>query len=220
MMGARMQVIIFITTALGVLLLALAIRRLRQRRFLSAGTRGMAGALLLALAGLVGSIALNLLTYQRLTFEQPVATLSFSRMAPDQYQVLLRTPDGRARLFTLEGDEWQLDARVLKWHGVANILGLDAQYRLERISGRYRDVEQARAASPSLYSLAEAQGLDLWHIGQDHPAWVPFVDAIYGSATYMPMAHQARFDVTMTQSGLIARPANDSAEQALGHWQD
>ena len=220
MMNHGMEVIILITTALGVLFLALAIRRLRQHRLVSAGARGVTGAFFLALSGLVGSIALNLLTYQRLTFEQPVATLSFSQMAPEQYQVLLRSPDGRARLFTLVGDEWQLDARVLKWHGAANILGLDAQFRLERISGRYRDVEQARAATPSLYSLAEPQGLDLWAVSQDHPAWIPFVDAIYGSATYMPMAHQARFEVTMTQSGLIARPANPTAEQALGRWGD
>ena len=215
-----MEVIIFITAALGTLFLVLAIGRLRQRRLVSAGARGVTGAFFLVLAGLVGSIALNLLTYQRLTFEQPVATLAFSQMAPDQYQVLLRTPDGRARLFTLEGDEWQLDARVLKWHGVANILGLDAQFRLERISGRYRAVEQAQAATPSLYGLSETRGVDLWAFSQDHPAWVPFVDAIYGSATYMPMAHQARFEVTMTQSGLIARPANPTAEQALGRWSD
>ena len=178
----------------------------------------MAGALCLALAGLVGAVALNLLSYHRLTYEQPVATLAFSRMAPEQYQVLLRTPDRRARLFTLNGDEWQLDARVLKWHGLANILGLDAQYRLERISGRYREVDRARREAPSLYSLAEPQGLDLWSFTQEHPSWVPWVDAVYGSATYMPMAHDARFEVRMTQSGLIARPANPVAERALGGW--
>ena len=213
-----MDVIILITAALGVLFLVLEARRLRQRRFVSAGARGVTGALFLALAGLVGSVTLNLLTYQRLTFEQPVATLSFSRMAPEQYQVLLRTPDGRARLFTLAGDEWQLDARVLKWHGLANLVGLDAQYRLERISGRLRDVERARAAPASLYGLAESQGLDLWSVSQEHPRWLPWVDAVYGSATYMPMAHEARFEVSMTQSGLIARPANEAAARSVGAW--
>lgn len=215
-----MHLLILILGGLGLLFVLLALRRLRRREFLRAGTRGAAGVLFLALAALSGSLALNLLTYQRLAHEQPVATLSFNRMGMDQYQVLLRTPDGQARLFTLAGDEWQLDARVLKWHGLANLLGLDAQYRLERISGRYRDVERARAAAPSLYGLAEPQGLDVWMLAQQHPRWLPWVDAVYGSATYLPMVHGARYEVRLTQSGLVARPANAAAEQAVGQWRD
>jgi hypothetical protein len=39
---------------------------------------------------------------------------------------------------------------VLKWHGLANLPGPDAHYRLERISGRYRDLHQARAAEQAV----------------------------------------------------------------------
>ena len=46
----------------------------------------------------------------------------------------------------------------------------------------------------------------------DHPRWLPFVDAVYGSATYMPMADGARYQVSITQSGLIARPLNPAAD--------
>jgi hypothetical protein len=107
---------------------------------------------------------------------------------------------------------------VLKWQGWANLLGLDAQFRLERIAGRYRDIEQERKAERTVYALAQNPGLDLWEMSIRHRRWLPFVDAIYGSATYLPMAETARYEVRMTQTGLIARPLNAAAQAAAGSW--
>ena len=108
------------------------------------------------------------------------------------------------QMFMLAGDEWQLDARVLKWKGWANLLGLDAQYRLERVSGRYRDIEQERKDERTVYALSENPGVDLWTLSIEYPRWLPFVDAVYGSATYLPMADGARYEVSITQSGWLA----------------
>ena len=45
------------------------------------------------------------------------------------------------------------------------------------------------------------------------------MDTLYGGAAYMPMADGARYEVWITQSGLIARPANDVARNAsAGGW--
>ena len=49
----------------------------------------------------------------------------------------------------------------------------------------------------------------MWALAQAQPRWLPFVDAIYGSATYLPMADGARYEVTLGQSGLIARPKGE-----------
>ena len=122
------------------------------------------------------------------------------------------------QVFLLNGDDWQLDARLLKWHGWANLLGLDAQYRLERISGRYRDIELERSAPRSVYQLAENPGLDLWQMATEHRDRLRFVDAVYGTATYLPMADGARFQVSVGQSGILARPLNEPARNALSGW--
>ena len=50
-------------------------------------------------------------------------------------------PQGQTRKFTVHGDEWRIDARVLKWKPWANVLGLDTQYRLDRLSGRYESTQ-------------------------------------------------------------------------------
>ena len=157
------------------------------------------GLLLLAIAASF-VVSLNLHTYARLTHEEPVAEIVFEKRGSQHYRATLtQVPSGEMQMFMLAGDEWQLDARVLKWKGWANLLGLDAQYRLERVSGRYRDLEQERSDERTVYGLSENPGVDLWKLSADYPTWLPFVDAIYGSATYLPMADGARYEVKITQ---------------------
>lgn len=203
----------------GLALLALSIQRLRRARFLAAGGSAVFGVALLGVAGLLFVVAVNLRTYSRLTFERPVAELVFEARGPQSFQVIVtQVPSGQMQILQVNGDEWQLDARVLRWHGWANLLGLDAQYRLERFSGRYRDIGQERTAPRSVYPLADNPGIDLWTLAANGSRWVPFIDAVYGSATYMPMAGGARFEVSMTQTGLVARPLNDAASRAVSGW--
>ena len=132
--------VVLLIALFGLLLLALACQRLFRARFVAAAGSGMMGALLLAGAALFFVVSLNLHTYNRLTYEQPVAEIVFEARGPQHFRATLaQVPSGELQMFMLAGDEWQLDARVLKWKGWANLLGLDAQYRLERVSGRYRD---------------------------------------------------------------------------------
>jgi hypothetical protein len=209
--------VVVLIAIFGLLLLALACQRLLRARFVAAAGSGLAGALLLAVAGMLFVVSLNLHTYNRLTHEQAVAEIVFEARGPQRYRATLaQAPSGELQMFMLAGDEWQLDARVLKWKGWANLLGLDAQYRLERVSGRYRDIEQERKGERTVYALSENPGIDLWSLSIDHQRWLPFVDAVYGSATYLPMADGARYEVSMTQSGLIARPVNETAKAAVG----
>ncbi|MET0988117.1 MAG: hypothetical protein ABW034_22190 [Steroidobacteraceae bacterium] len=203
----------------GLVSLALACQRLIRGRFFAAGGTALLALLLLAAGALLFVVSLNLHTYARLTHEEPVAELVFELAAPQRYRVTLTgVPSGDMQTLVLAGDEWQLDARVLKWQGWANVLGLDAQYRLERISGRYRNIEQERHDTRTVYELSENPGIDVWDLRQKYPQWLKFVDAVYGSATYMPMADGARYEVSMTQTGLIARPANEAAQTAAGSW--
>ncbi|HWK74158.1 MAG TPA: hypothetical protein VNQ81_07800 [Povalibacter sp.] len=204
----------------GILLLALSCQRLFRARFLAAGGSALTGLVLLAVAALTFIVSLNLHTYARLTHEAPVAEIVFEARAPQRYRATLTgVPSGDMQIFMLAGDEWQLDARVLKWKSWANLFGLDAQYRLERVSGRYRDIEQERNDERTVYSLSENPGVDLWKLSTQYPRWLPFVDAVYGSATYLPMADGARYQISITQSGLIARPLNAAAETVAKEWQ-
>jgi len=215
----NLQALSIVLAIFGVILAAIGLRNLFRARLWSAGASLVTGSLFLAVAALLFLIATNLHTYARLTYEAPVAELLFEARGPQRFQATLsRLPEGQQQMLMVNGDEWQLDARVLKWQGWANVLGLNAQYRLERIGGRYRDIELERNGPRSVYALSDNPGWDIWAWTADHPDRLPFVDAVYGSATYLPMADGARYRVTISQTGLLARPMNAAAESAAQNW--
>lgn len=208
-----------IVAATGLVLLWLCWRFARKRRLVRSGASALGGLGCLLLAALLATIALNVYTYHRLTHEQKIAGLELVLVTPNQFEATLSEADGETRVFKLIGDEWILEARILKWHGLANLLGLDTLYRLDRLGGRFQDIELERVGPRTVYALSANAGLDLWKAAQEHQQWLPWVDASYGSATYLPMADNARFDILATQSGLIARPTNESARESVVNWQ-
>lgn len=203
--------------AAGLFLFVAGAYRLR-RHPLKAARSALIGTVFLAFAALFISVGLNLYTYHRLTLEQPIATLTFAQLEPQRFRAHLDPATGAAREYEIAGDQWQLDARVLKWTGLGVLLGLDAGYRLDRLSGRYAEVQAAINGVRTVYDLSPEQGLDLWALARRYPDWLPLVDASYGSATYLPMADGARYVVTLSQTGLLARPANDAAQNAAHGW--
>ncbi|MBN8728756.1 MAG: hypothetical protein J0H15_13785 [Xanthomonadales bacterium] len=194
---------------------AAARRRWRTRRRFAAGHRGLWSLVFLLLAGIGALAGTALLGWHRLTAEEPVAEVSTRLATPGRYSVVVSTPDGARHEAELAGDEWQLDARVIKWDSRAVLLGAPPLYRLDRISGRYRDVARETAAPRSVVALSPAPALDLWRLKREFPDWLPWVDADYGSAAYLPLVDGGRFVVTLAAGGgLVARPA-DAASEAL-----
>jgi len=196
-----------------------------QRRFLRAAGLELTGAAFLFLATSSFLLASNLYTYQRLTYEQAVAEVSFQRLDKQEYRAEIKALDSDfLQVVDLRGDEWQLDTQVLTWQGVATLFGLDANYRLHRISGRYLDISEEQQKPRSVFSLVRKQEIiedekfDLWAFAHKYQNWLNWVDAAYGSAVFLPMTDGARFQVSISRTGLIARPANKEARQAVSQW--
>jgi hypothetical protein len=192
-------------------------RRFFRGKFANGFSRVIIGAILLAAVALVVAVAVNLRSYHRLTYERPVATLTFVQLGPQQFRSTLTQVNGRVTVTVLRGDEWELSARVLKWTGPGNLLGFNALYHLDRLEGRYQNLAQEQHDYHTAIDLSGGGGLDLWSFARAH-AWLPWVDASYGSATYLPMADGAEYRVSMSQTGLVARPGNAIAQQAAAHW--
>lgn len=193
------------------------------------GGRGvLGGAVFLGVSAVAGLLGLNIQTYNRLTYERPVATIEIEQSGPQLFQATVTEPpteehpEGITRNFEVHGDEWRMEARVLRWKPWANVLGLDSQYRLDRFSGRYTDTQQELHAERSAYDIrpTRSSGIDLWPLARQFSEHGPVVDTLYGSGAYMPMADGARYEVRITQNGLIARPTNEIAAQASSSgWQ-
>ena len=198
--------------------------------------------LALGVAGLVAAlVGLDIQTYHRLTSERPVATIELHRKANRLFdatltqaatQPLAAAPPAAgtgagdvSKVYEIHGDEWRLEARLLKWKSWANVLGLDTQYRLDRLSGRYEDTESELHAERSVYDLrppaqpgmiGKLGAIDLWQVARKSSRSAPVVDALYGGGVFMPMADGAKYEIWIAQSGLVARPSNPAAIEASG----
>jgi hypothetical protein len=190
-------------------------RCLRQRRWSGAFVRILLLVGFLS-AGLgLGLLGTSLVHYLELQGDARVAQIALRQTAPQRWSARLETADGQHRSFELYGDEWQLDARLIRWKLPALLGGAPNLYRLERLSGRYGDPKQEREAPRSVHDLAADAFPDLWALKRQFPQYLGFVDAYYGSAAYLPMLDGARYDVVLgTRGGLVARPA-DQKTQAL-----
>ena len=210
--------LIVVLALAGILFLFAAVERLRRRRVLGGVLSGATALVFILLSVCALMLSAGLRTYQRLTFEQPAGELQLTRTGEREFNAVLTYPSGERSDFALRGDEWQVDARVLKWHALANLVGFDTAYRLERVSGRYARVEDERTLARTVYALNPPQRVDPWDLVHRYHSWMPWMDALYGSAAFLPMADGALYEIKVSQSGLIARPLNHAARDAVGSW--
>ena len=222
---------------IGALALLSGLASLFRGRLVGGAVKVVGGGVVLAAMLALTLLAQNIQTWSRLTYERPVATIQLRRLAQQYFEVTVIQPAAaegqapRTAVYPVNGDEWRIEAQVLKWKPWANVLGLDTQYRLDRLSGRYQDIDQERTGARSVHALSGGDGqsrvlgvtvpwrIDAWDVARRYRRHVDAVDTLYGGAAYMPMADGARYEVFITQSGLIARPANDAAQNAsAGGW--
>lgn len=192
-----------------------------------AGRGIVGGGAMLGVAGIAGLLGLNVQTYNRLTYERPVAVVSVREAGLQNYQVTVCQPGGEVETYQVNGDEWRLEAYVLKWKPWANVLGLDAQYELDRFSGRYVSTEQELNAPRSVYSMKKVEepeadanlvsqlshGINILDLPEPLQRYAPAVDTTYGNGVFIPMRDGGVHRVWFTQDSLIARPGADADVQ-------
>jgi hypothetical protein len=192
--------------ALGAVYLVAALVALFRWRPLRFILRTLIAMLLLSLGTLSGTIALGVQGYRALTREDLAARIVVRPMAAQRFLATFRYPDGREATYMLEGDQVYVDARILKWHPYANMLGLHTAYELDRVGGRYQSVEEEKTRPRTLYRLAEEKPIDLFALRRRHPVLAPLLDAQYGSAAFVPVTEPAELELRVSASGLLIRP--------------
>jgi len=192
---------------LGVLMLIAALVALVRVRPISFAFRALIGLLLLSLGSIAGMIGLGIQGYRALTREDVVATLSVKPAAPQRFFVTFRYPDGRELPLEVAGDEVYVDAHILKWKPIANMIGLHTAYELDRLQGRYQDIKQERVAERTVHSLRQERSVDLFRMRQRYEFLGALFDAEYGSATFVPVTKPAELELRVSTTGLLMREA-------------
>jgi hypothetical protein len=150
--------------------------------------------------------AATLYTYERLTAETLIAQLRFDQTGERRFTAHLRTGDRcEERVYPLLGDQFRVDAEFLKWKYWALLFGLDSQYRLDRLEGRYRSVADQNAKPQVAHELSDRNAIDLVELAEALGAWNFLLDATYGSSTYEDIDVARIYSIYRTTTGIITR---------------
>jgi hypothetical protein len=179
-----------------------ALRRARPLRF---ALRTLAGLLLLALGALAGAIGIGMSGYRALTREDVAARVAVRPVGPQRFAATFLVADRPEVTYEIAGDAIYVDAHILKWKPMANVLGLHTAYELDRVTGRYDDIAQEQSGDRTVYSLAQPKPVDLFGLRRSYAFLAPLLDAEYGSGTFVPVTRPGEFEVRVSTTGLLIR---------------
>jgi hypothetical protein len=191
--------------ALAVAFLAAAVLAARRKRLFGTAVGATASLLLLAVAALMATISVATQGYRALTREELAATVVVRPTAPHQFVAQVILPDGRDTMFVLSGDQVYVDAHILKWKPIANILGLHTAYELDRIGGRYLDLDHERDSVRTIFSLAQPKRVDMFTLRRRWAAFAPLLDTEYGSGSFVTAQRPDSLHVLVSTTGLLIR---------------
>lgn len=181
---------------------AFAVLRFRPR----GSIRRILGGMFLIFGAVVGGVlALGLQGYRGLVHEEIAARMTVKPVGPQRFEARVRFADGRNATYQIAGDEVYVDARILKWHPVLNMLGVHTAYELNRVAGRYQSIDQERSAPRTVHALGKEKPVDLFNLRRRFVLLRPLVDAQYGSATFIAVSGPADFEVRVSTTGLLMR---------------
>jgi hypothetical protein len=190
---------------LGLAFLVAALAALRRVRLLRFTTRLVLAFAFLAVGALLGAVAVGVQGYRALTHEDIAAIVETEPVAPHRFRARFHFPDGRVAVYTLAGDELYVDAHILKWKPIANVLGLHTVYELDRVAGRYRQLVDEQKLPRTVYGMAVERPVDLFDLRRRYVALAPLLDAEYGSGTFIAVERPERLEVRVSTSGLLIR---------------
>jgi hypothetical protein len=191
-------------------------RHWREQRQLRASLRFLLALVWLLSSLLLAGLGWSLRGYRLLASEAQVLDIDARILSPQRWMLTLSWPDGTTRQEPLYGDDWRVEAVVLKWKLPALLAGVPPLYRLDRLSGRYDDPAQEASAPRTVIGFGHGGAFDLLNLRRQYPQWLPEVDTVYGSGVFLPLVDQGHYSITLMRTGaLVARP-DEATQRRIG----
>jgi hypothetical protein len=181
-----------------------------RNKHLGGGVVRLVIALLFLSIGLLAAVlGLSVQGFRTLISEQLAATVEVKQLDEQRFQATFTFPDGEVKTFELAGDEFSVEAKIVKWHPWANFIGLQTAYELDRVSGRYTLLDDEQTQPRTVYSLGRTQVVNLFSLSQSLLGLSTLIDAQYGSSTFTPANDESRYEVRVSTTGLLVREVTE-----------
>jgi hypothetical protein len=187
--------------------LAAAIRATRKKTLVSLPTLGslLLALLFFSLAGLFGTLAIAIQGYRALSREEVAAVVRTEPIGNNRFRAHFVFANGEEATFELSGEELYVDAHIVKWKPIANLLGLHTSYELDRVAGRYTRVEDEQTKARTVFAVAKNRPVDLLQIRKLYWIFDPIRDVEYGSATFNSARRPVTYEIRVSTTGLLLR---------------
>ena len=147
----------FVTGLLSIVYLFSFFAKLRKLKLFSAARKLLSLIIFVFISGFLSLLVLGTQGYKNLTKEELVANIKIQPMREQQFGLEIIFPDGTEQRFSLSGDEVIFQAYILKRKPWANILGVHTAYRLERLSGRYKSIQDEKTKPRSIFQIRKEE---------------------------------------------------------------
>lgn len=195
--------IIFALT--GVLLLRGALRSMAKLRILRALRMVLPTLLCLSISLVSAALLVANNGYRSFTKEVCAATVYVKKQEKQRFEATIVFPDSTTAVYPINGDMFYIDAHILKWHPLLNVIGVHTTYELDRIGGRYNSLDDEREMPRTIHKLARKKVVDMYSLRMRYSFFKPLLDAAYGSATFVNVEKDATLQVMVSTSGLLVR---------------
>ncbi len=181
---------------LALLVVLLGIKFLIGGNWFAGWLRGNLALLVTALGVGLGWGALDLFSYQPLSYNQQIATVDFIKQGDNRYRMSLLQPN--AKLFTqvVSGDKWQLSARVFQVSPQLLGFGMSPGFRLGQLSIQQVDTVSSLPVRTSEY------GFDLWALMNKLKWTEPTVITAQHVSDWLDITDESSFTIFVTANGL------------------
>jgi hypothetical protein len=190
---------------LSVLFFIAAVAAMKKGQLFGTVTSFVLSMLLLTLAALFGTFTIATQGYRALIHEEMAAVIKTEPTGYQTFRAHFLFPDGREASVELAGDELYVDAHILKWKPIVNILGIHTYYELDRVAGRYADIADERTKARTIFPLTHEKPLNMFSLRQRYRFLEPLVDAEYGSASFVTADRPAELELRISTTGLLIR---------------
>jgi hypothetical protein len=203
---------------LALLFLAMAAKLLLNRHWILGFIRGFAGFSAMAAVILLVLVAIGFSDFTSLSPNQTVMTLSFKRTSPEHFAGEIQTVDGHRAEFSVQGEQWQLDVRMLYWSPVFKAMGFPTGYQLEMIKGRYLAFDRQQHSNDKGTLLRDPPGVfDFWNIIVEGGV-VPGMTGTVMTPGFIPIGDGAIYEIALSGTNLVVTPVNEAAKAAQSIW--
>lgn len=159
---------------------------------------------------LLGTLLIVCQAFHAFSGETLVGRVTTRRLGPEEFKLTYTSATAErapAVEILLHGDQWAISGGIVKWHPWLTAVGLRSYHKPMRISGQFSDVTQQRSHLPTVYPLEPGADL-VWEALYRADPWLPFVEAVYGSAAYIYVEPDTTQEIYVTPSGYLIKRIN------------